>query len=76
MAKAVIKNIKIKGMSIILGENEIKFENEPAYWNNDKTQLLKLQKMIGFDTRYRANKNTTTADLCTQAAKSDERIKY
>ena len=70
MAKAVIKNIKIKGMSIVLGENEIKFENEPEFYNNDPVQLDKLKKMIGFDTRYRTNPETTTADLCEQAAKN------
>lgn len=69
MAKSIIKNIKIKGMSVVLGENEIKFENEPAFYNNDKTQFAKLQKMIGFDARYCANENTTAADLCEQAAK-------
>lgn len=68
MAKVVIKNIKIKGISIVLGENEVKFQNEPEFWNNDKVQLAKLQKMIGFDTRYRTNKETTTVDLCEQAA--------
>ena len=70
MAKAVIKNIKIKGISIVLGENELRFENEPHFWNNNKTQLEKLQKMIGFGTRYCTNKETTTADLCEQAAKN------
>ena len=69
MANAKIKNIKIKGMSVVLGENEVKFENEPHFYNNDTVQLAKLKKMIGFDTRYTTNFQTTTADLCEQAAK-------
>ncbi len=69
MAKTIIKNIRIKGISVILGENKIKFEDEPEYYNNDLNQLSKLKKMIGFDTRYRTNSNTTTSDLCEQAAK-------
>lgn len=70
MTKSVIKNIKIKGISTILGENEISFEDEPHFYNNNKAQLEKLQKMIGFDKRYRANEGTTTADLCELAAKN------
>ena len=70
MVKSVIKNIKIKGMSVVLGENKVQFENEPEFWDNDRTKLEKLKKMIGFSTRYRANKETTTEDLCEQAAKN------
>lgn len=70
MAQVIIKNVAIKGISSVLGENQIKFEQEPQYYGNNEKQLQKLKKMIGFDTRYWANETTTTADLCEQAAKN------
>ena len=69
MSNSVIKNMKIAGVSVILGENKRIFAQEPEYYNNDEKQLAKLKKMIGFDTRYWANNETTTADLCQAAAK-------
>lgn len=64
MSKTIIRNMKISGIAVVLGENKREFVNEPQYYNNDEKQLAKLQKMIGFDTRYQANPDTTTADLC------------
>lgn len=69
MAKSIIKNMSIKGISIVLGENKHLFSDDKEYYNNDPAQLKKLKKMIGFDTRYWTNENTTTADLCEQAAR-------
>ena len=69
MAKSIFKNVSIKGVSIVLGEEKKVFANEPEYYNNDEEQLAKLKKMIGFDTRYWSKPETTTADLCRQAAK-------
>lgn len=70
MAKSIFKNVSIKGVSIVLGEEKKVFANEPEYYNNDEEQLAKLKKMIGFDTRYWSKPETTTADLCRQAAKN------
>ena len=70
MAKSIFKNVSIKGVSIVLGEEKKVFANEPEYYNNDEEQLAKLKKMIGFDTRYWSKSETTTADLCRQAAKN------
>ena len=69
MSNSIIKNMKIAGISVVLGENKKVFAQEPEYYNNDEKQLAKLKKMIGFDTRYWANPETTTADLCQEAAK-------
>lgn len=69
MANTILKNVKIKGVAIVVGENQHIFDNEPEYYNHDQTQLGKLKKMIGFDTRYVANSTTTTLDLCEAAAK-------
>lgn len=70
MAKSIIKNMKIRGMSVVLGEEKRFFKDEPFYWDNNMGKFAKLQKTMGFDTIYWANKNTTTADLCQQATLS------
>lgn len=64
MSKTIIHNMKISGISVVLGENKKEFANEPEYYNYDEKQLLKLKKMIGFNTRYWVNPETTTYDLC------------
>jgi 3-oxoacyl-[acyl-carrier-protein] synthase-3 len=68
MAKTKFKNISIKGISTILGENEVAFEDCPFYYNDSEMQLKRLQKTIGFNKRFIANSSTTTADLCLEAA--------
>ena len=44
MSNSVIKNMKIAGVSVILGENKRIFAQEPEYYNNDEKQLAKLKK--------------------------------
>lgn len=68
MAKITLKNAKISGVSIVLGEDKLKFADETHYYNNDPLQLLKMQKSVGFKERYWAKSDTTTLDLCQQAA--------
>ena len=68
-AKFAFKNIKISGISTVVGENKIDIDDELIYYNNDQKQLDKLKKSIGFKTRYIANPNTTTFDLCLSASK-------
>ena len=60
--------MKISGISVVLGENKKEFSKQPEYYNNNEKQLARLQKMIGFNTRYCSNPKTTTADLCQSAA--------
>ena len=43
MSNSVIKNMKIAGVSVILGENKRIFAQEPEYYNNDEKQLAKLK---------------------------------
>lgn len=68
MAKVVLNNAKISGISIVLGENKKNFAEETHYYNNDPATLAKMQKSVGFKERYWAKDTTTTADLCQQAA--------
>lgn len=69
MANATLKNAKITALSVVLGENERHFENEPLWWDENEQKCKKLQKAIGFGRTYEANPNTTMADLAEVAAR-------
>lgn len=69
MAKSTIKHAKIKGISVILGENKRRFIDEPLWWGGSEAQCKKLQSVIGFGDTYVANQSTTTADLCECASR-------
>ena len=69
MAKSHFNNVTIKGMSITLGENKRVIDDDPFYYNNDDAFLARLKKTIGFGTRYVAAQDTTTCDLCEDAAR-------
>ena len=68
MAEFQFKQASITGMSTTLGQNKIKIEDEPFYFNNDINFLSRLQKTIGFGIRYQAKQDTTACDLCLDAA--------
>lgn len=70
MGNYVLDNVELAGCSVVLGEKTLRLENEPQYWGNDRTQLARLQKRLGMDTRQVAAPGTTTSDLCRQAAAS------
>ena len=70
MAQCILENIRLAGCSLVLGEEVHAIENEPHHYGHDQAQLARLQKMIGFGTRYTASAGTTTCDLCGQAATS------
>ena len=69
MVCSVIKNIRLKGLSLVLGENKKVFEEEPFYYNNDEKRLAAMKKTIGVKERYVVNKGTTSLDLANEAAK-------
>lgn len=69
MSRVLFNRAILTGISITLGENNHNFSDEPAYYNNDESLCKRLQRTIGFGTRYWANEGTTTCDLCEDAAK-------
>ena len=69
MPTGLFKHAVLTGISITLGENKHVFSEEPAYYNNDEALCKRLQKTIGFGTRYWTSKQTTTCDLCENAAR-------
>ncbi|MBQ7617466.1 MAG: hypothetical protein IJS50_01195 [Desulfovibrio sp.] len=68
MATLTFKNSQIIGCSITLGEVKHCIDEEPYYYENDPTLLKRLKNNIGFETRYTAKPQTTTADLCLNAS--------
>lgn len=60
-------NVRISGLAAVVAENEIRIDDEQAYYP-DAEALQRLKKTIGFDRRRVANSTTTTADMCRQAA--------
>ena len=59
---------RIMGCSLVLGELEKNIDNEPMYFANDIALLGRLKNTIGMGTRYIAANDTTTSDLCIEAA--------
>ena len=69
MAEFTLKNARLAGCSIVLGEKKHHIDDEPDLYNNDPAQLAKLKDIIGMGVRYSAGATTTTSDLCEQAAR-------
>lgn len=68
MAFCQFTHAVLKGVAVTLGETEHAFENEPVYYNHNEVLCRRLQKTIGFGRRRQARPETTTCDLCTDAA--------
>ncbi len=60
-------NVKISGLSAVVGDKEIAIDDEAAYYP-DSEALQRLKKTIGFNKRRVAGSRVTTADMCRQAA--------
>ncbi|MRX63749.1 3-oxoacyl-ACP synthase III family protein [Maribacter luteus] len=58
------KNKKITGILTVLGEDEIKFDDEIANYGFTKSQSMKLKMVMGYNKRRVVKKGTTTSDLC------------
>ncbi len=58
------KNKKITGILTVLGEDEIKFDDEMGNYGFTKSQSMKLKMVMGYNKRRIVKKGTTTSDLC------------
>lgn len=68
MVHSTFHKAKISGMAVTLGEQKRNFEDNPVFYNSDEELLKRLKKTIGFGTQYVSKENTTTCDLCLDAA--------
>lgn len=69
MSRYLVRDAKLVGCSVVLGEQCHHLIDSPHLYQNNSERLERLQQ-IGLKDRYVANPETTTADLCTQAAQS------
>lgn len=67
MPKSVLQNAKIKGVSVVVGENEFLIDNYPFLYNNSDKHLARLKNRTGVNKHYYTNATTTAMNLGKQA---------
>ena len=68
MPDVIIRNSKITAVATVVPETEKRLVDDKTLYGGNEKQLRRVMKSSGFDKRRIAGANTTTADLCQQAA--------
>jgi len=68
MASTKFKNVKISGIVTVVPQIEKSIDNEIDLYGGNKKQIERIKKAIGLDKRRVTDKDTTSVDLCHQAA--------
>lgn len=68
MLFGTLKNIKITGLSAVVPARELSLTDDKDLYGGDKRRIERVIKSSGFLKRRVTDFNTTTADLCEQAA--------
>jgi 3-oxoacyl-[acyl-carrier-protein] synthase-3 len=68
MANTKFKNVKISGVVTVVPQIEKSIDDEIDLYGGNEKQIERIKKSIGLDKRRVADSNTTSADLCHQAA--------
>ena len=68
MVKACFRNIRIKGISTVVPVTEKILTDDKELYGGDERRINRVIQSSGFLKRRVADKETTTADLCYQAA--------
>lgn len=68
MLFSVLRNIKITGLSAVIPPQELSLMNDKNLYGGDKRRIDRIIKSSGFLNRRVSGADTTTADLCEQAA--------
>ncbi len=68
MAKAKFTKTKISGIVTVIPHIKKCIDDEVELFGGDAKQIERIKKTIGLNTRYVSDENTTTADLCQDAA--------
>lgn len=67
--KSSFNHIQIQAISTCIPSQKVTLEEQvDLLYNGDIKKAQRIKKSIGLDTRYIADSDTTTLDLCTQAA--------
>ncbi|NPA73314.1 MAG: ketoacyl-ACP synthase III [Epsilonproteobacteria bacterium] len=68
MAKLHFKDIKIGAIVTTTGNKKVTIEEEAANYGYDEKAIRRLKKRMGFNSRYVADKDVCTSDLCVESA--------
>jgi 3-oxoacyl-[acyl-carrier-protein] synthase III len=68
MSKISFKNIAVTAMATTVGNNIVELEKEKERFGFDDEGFARLQRSIGLQTRYIADKGVCASDLCVQSA--------
>lgn len=68
MPKCIFNNVSVKGISSVIPEKELSLYDDKNLYNGDEKKIKRVVNSSGFLNRRVVDDNTTTADLCEQAA--------
>ncbi|ANV98005.1 hypothetical protein BBW65_03960 [Helicobacter enhydrae] len=69
--KTIFHSGAIQSIACCIPSNAVKLEDQAQqFYNGDIKKAQRIKKSIGLDTRYIADNQTTTLDLCFQASKT------
>lgn len=69
MVKSCFENVKITGLSTVVPNKELCLLDDKSLYGGDAKKINRVIKSSGFLKRRIVEENTTTSDLCEQAAK-------
>jgi 3-oxoacyl-[acyl-carrier-protein] synthase-3 len=62
-------HVRLKAVATVTPRNEIRLEDEAAYYNGDARKIERIKKIAGLSRRRVAPEGITVSDLCVQAAR-------
>lgn len=68
MANTKFKNVKVSGIVTVVPQIEKSIDDEIELYGGNEKQIERIKKAIGLDKRRVTDKETTSVDLCHQAA--------
>lgn len=68
MANTKFKNVKISGIVTVVPQIEKSIDDEIGLYGGNEKQIERIKRSIGLDKRRVTDSNTTSTDLCHQAA--------
>lgn len=68
MSTVTFQNMRITGIKTVVPEQCIHIDDELQFFDNNPKKLSRAKKMMGYDRRYIADKNTTVTDMAIDAA--------
>jgi 3-oxoacyl-[acyl-carrier-protein] synthase-3 len=61
-------HVRLSAVAAVVPQDEVRLEDELAYYGHDPRKVQRIKKMAGLDRRRIAPEGVTVSDLCVQAA--------